>query len=160
MGIQLCNWIAFFTSTTLHPRTYAQTHIDEHNNHGTDIGRQRKLTAILTPQHTESFTNTITDTAMAQSQHPAPHHTHNTTHMANPRVGDCCDARPPPSDWISPLCCHCPILTCLGLLLLLLVGSVAVGPNSRCSVDSLLMADMVNGSFFDQFDSLLCLQNY
>ena len=31
---------------------------------------------------------------------------------------------------------------------------------SRRSVGSLSMADMVHGSFFDQFDSLLCLQNY
>ena len=44
----------------------------------------RNWRRILTPQHTESFTNTIADTAMAQSRHldsPGRRHTtHNTTH--------------------------------------------------------------------------------
>jgi len=121
------------------------THIDKHNNHGTNIGRSWR--PILTLQHTESFTNTPTDMEMVRTpldgatRHTTPHI------MANPRIGDCCDAHPPHSEQIWPprfsnLACHCWWEVSL------------LVQYSRRSVSSLSMADMVQGTFLT--NSIIC----
>ncbi len=46
--------MGFYSSTPVTHCTYVQTQTDKHNNHDTNISRQRKLTA-------NTFTNTITD---------------------------------------------------------------------------------------------------
>ena len=83
---------------------------------------------------------------------------HTTPHTTvNPLVGDCCDAHPPPSEWISPLRCDGLILTGLGLLLLVMVRSVAVCPifAAFCRFPfDVLMADMVHNSFLT--NSIVC----